>query len=539
MQFLIDAKNFMPHGYCLSWSPILLWMHVISDVIITLSYYFIPLCLTYFVRNRKDLPYPWLIGMFAMFIVACGTTHLLSAITIWIPLYWLEGYLKVFTALISVATAFAMIWVVPLALKLPSPTELQESHNQLQATLDAIPDLLFEVDAEGRYCSYHAPCSDELVTKHESFIGKKLTEILPTNAADVCLSALQDAQNNGGWSIGKQFKLNRPEGERWFELSASVKPMGLGKAPHFVVLSREITERKQAETEQRIAAIAFESQEAMVITDANLVILRINKMFTETSGYSAQEAIGKKINFLRSNRHDNDFYQTMWHSINTTGTWQGEIWDKRKNGEIYPKWLTITAVVNDEKIVTHYVGSHIDITTRKANEEYVERLAFYDPLTDLPNRRLLQNRLEHGIKVSHRINRKMAILMLDLDKFKLVNDTLGHAAGDELLLQVAARIKAQLREGDTVARLGGDEFIVFLEEIHTNDVPSIVASALVKTLMEPFNLKQCQNVEIGASIGISLFPEHGMDGNKLMDKADIALYQAKNNGRGCFVYYDN
>jgi diguanylate cyclase (GGDEF)-like protein/PAS domain S-box-containing protein len=447
--------------------------------------------------------------------------------------------LKVFTALISVATAFAMIWVVPLALKLPSPTELQESHNQLQATLDAIPDLLFEVDAEGSYCSYHAPCSDELVTKHESFIGKKLTEILPTNAADVCLSALQDAQNNGGWSIGKQFKLNRPEGERWFELSVSVKPMGLGKAPHFVVLSREITERKQAETEQRIAAIAFESQEAMVITDANLVILRINKMFTETTGYSAQEAIGKKINFLRSNRHDNDFYQTMWHSINTTGTWQGEIWDKRKSGDVYPKWLTITAVVNDEKIVTHYVGSHIDITTRKANEEYVERLAFYDPLTDLPNRRLLQDRLEHGIKVSHRINRKMAILMLDLDKFKLVNDTFGHAAGDELLLQVAARIKAQLREGDTVARLGGDEFIVFLEEICTNDVPSIVASALVKTLMEPFNLKQCQNVEIGASIGISLFPEHGMDGNKLMDKADIALYQAKNNGRGCFVYYDN
>jgi diguanylate cyclase (GGDEF)-like protein/PAS domain S-box-containing protein len=535
---LLDIKNLIPHGYCLSWSPLLLWMHVVSDVIITLSYYSIPLSLAYFVRNRKDLPYPWLIGMFAMFIVACGTTHLLSVITIWIPLYWIDGYLKVFTALISIATAIAMIWVVPLALKLPSPAELQESHNQLKATLDAIPDLLFEVDSEGRYCSYHTPCSEQLVTEHKSFLGKNLTDILPKNAAAVCLAAFQEAKNNGGWSRGKQFKLDRPEGERWFELSVSVKPMS-DEEPHFVVLSREITERKIAETEQRIAAIAFESQESMVITNAKQEILRINKMFSETTGYSVEEAVGQKMSFLKSGRHDADFYKAMWESLNATGTWQGEIWDRRKDGSIYPKWLTITAVLNNQGQVTHYVGSHIDITERKANEEYVQQLAFYDPLTQLPNRRLLQDRLEHGIKVGQRTNRKMAILMLDLDKFKAVNDTLGHAAGDELLQQVASRIKAQLRNEDTVARLGGDEFIVLLEEIHTNDDASVVAMCLVKTLLEPFHLTQSDNVQIGTSIGISLFPDNSTDERTLMEKADKALYQAKNNGRGCFVYYQD
>jgi diguanylate cyclase (GGDEF)-like protein/PAS domain S-box-containing protein len=539
MMELLDIKNLMPHGYCLSWSPILLWMHVASDVIITLSYYFIPLCLAYFVRNRKDLPYPWLIGMFAAFIVACGTTHLLSAITIWIPLYWIDGYLKVFTALISIATAFAMIWVVPLALKLPSPAELQESHNQLQATLDAIPDLLFEVDSEGRYSSYYAARSEQLITTHESFVGKKLTDILPKNAAAVCFSALEEAKNNGGWSRGKQFKLDRPEGERWFELSASLKSGNLEDKPHFVVLSREITERKIAETEQRIAAIAFESQESMVITDANQIILRVNQMFTETTGYSAADAIGQKMNLLRSGNHDHAFYEAMWESINATGTWQGEIWDRRKDGSTYPKWLTITAVLNDEGKVTHYVGSHIDITERKANEEYIQRLAFYDPLTQLPNRRLLQDRLEHGIKVSQRTHRKMAILMLDLDKFKAVNDTFGHAAGDELLQQVASRIKTQLRDEDTVARLGGDEFIVLLEEIHAHDDASVVAMSLVKTLTEPFKLTQSDNVQIGTSIGISLFPDNGMDEKTLTEKADQALYQAKNNGRGCFIYYQD
>jgi diguanylate cyclase (GGDEF)-like protein/PAS domain S-box-containing protein len=536
MQTLIDIKNLIPHGYCLSWSPVLLWMHVVSDVIITLSYYFIPLSLLYFIRKREDLPYPWLITMFALFIVACGTTHLLSVVTIWIPLYWLDGYLKVFTALISIATAFATVLVIPLALKLPSPEQLQAANNQLNATIDAIPDLLFEVDSEGRYYSYHQPHFEPLVLNHESFIGKKLIDILPKAAAETCLFALEDAKNNG-WSRGRQFKLELPDGIRWFELSVSVKQVNESNEPHFVVLSREITERKLAETEQRIASIAFESQESMVITDVNLIILRVNNAYVQMSGYSNEELIGKKVNLIKSGHHNNDFYNSMWKTINATGSWQGEIWDRRKNGEIYPKWLTITVVLNEEGKATHYVGNSIDITERKTNEEYIQQLAFYDYLTRLPNRRLFYERLEHATKNSTRNSKKIAILMLDLDKFKAVNDTFGHAAGDELLLQVANRIKVHLREQDTVARLGGDEFIVLLEEIQTNDDASIVALALIKALNEPFNLIQSDNVEIGTSVGISIFPDNSFDVEILMNQADKALYQAKNNGRGCLAYF--
>jgi diguanylate cyclase (GGDEF)-like protein/PAS domain S-box-containing protein len=686
MQLLInffDLKNLVPHGYCLSWGSLLLWLHVISDALITLSYYSIPLSLLYFIRLRKDLPYPWLIVMFACFIVACGTTHLLAIITIWIPVYWLEAYLKVFTALISVASALAMFWVIPLALKLPSPAQLQaeieqrkrsdkaqketlerlqkiasrlpgmvcqfrldadgstslpycsegirdvfkltpeqayadvgllsslvhpddyvvvlrtiqksaqdltlwlcefrvllndgsehwllanalperkddgatlwygfiteiterkqaeneilRTRNQLQATLDAIPDLLFEVDAQGRYYSYHAPQHSQLiVASHASFIGKKLTEILPLEAANVCLAALEEAQQQG-WSVGKQFKLPRPEGDFWFELSVSAKYLEQNhNDSHFIVLSRDITQRKQAETELHIAATAFESQEAMVITDANSVILRINAAFTEITGYTPEEAIGQKINLLRSGRHDTAFYQAMWHSINSTGSWQGEIWDRRKNGEIYPKWLTITAVTGDDGQVSHYVGVHTDITERKATEEYINQLAFYDVLTQLPNRRLLQERMKHALEVSHRSGSQLAVLMMDLDKFKAVNDTLGHAAGDELLQQVAVRIKTCLRQVDMVARLGGDEFFILMEDVKGYEYVAPVAALIIQTLSQPFTLSQNQVAYIGASIGIAIHPEHGDNTEILMDHADAALYHAKDQGRGCFAYF--
>lgn len=683
MQILInlfDLKGLMPHGYCLSWSSLLLWMHVASDVLITLSYYFIPLSLAYCLRYRRDLPYPWLIVMFAAFIVACGTTHLLSVITIWIPVYWLEGYIKVFTALISLGTALAMSWVIPLALKLPSPAQLQAeidhsklidkarqealdrlqkiasrlpgmvyqlhlsadnsfslpycsdgvrdifalspeqacedvdqlfarihpddsyavfksikqsaqnltlwlcefrvlienggehwllanalpekktdqstiwygfisditerkrgeseilaARNQLQATLDAIPDLLFEVDTEGRYYSYHAPAGS-LIRSHELFLGKKLTEILPADAAEVCLQALREAEQKG-WSTGKEFKLVQPQGEFWFELSVSLKAIKAEELPHFIVLSRDITERKRVETELRIAATAFESQEAMVITDANNVILRINAAFCQITGYSAEEAIGKKINLLRSGRHDQAFYEAMWRSIDNTGSWQGEIWDRRKNGEVYPKWLTITAVIGTDGKVSHYVGIHTDITERKATEEYINQLAFYDSLTKLPNRRLLNERLKHAIELNHRTGSEMAVLMMDLDKFKAVNDTLGHAAGDELLQQVAQRIKSQLREVDMVARLGGDEFVILMENVKHYEHVAPVAEAIIQALTEPFILNQNYDAYIGASIGIAIHPQHGVNAEELMDNADTALYHAKDQGRGCFAYF--
>ncbi len=299
----------------------------------------------------------------------------------------------------------------------------------------------------------------------------------------------------------------------------------------------DITERKQAEEHLRIAATAFESQEAMVITDTESVILRVNKAFTQSTGYSEEEVVGQKINILKSGVHDAHFYGEMWASILSSGSWQGEIWDRRKNGEIYPKWLSITAVKGYAGQVTHYIGTHDDITERKAADEQIKQLAFYDPLTLLPNRRLLQERLKHSINMERRDGRQLGLLMLDLDRFKVVNDSLGHLAGDDLLKQVGERITERLRDVDMVARLGGDEFIILLEDITQPEDAARVAEEIIIELAKPFFLAHGDSVKIGASIGISLYPQHGENIDALMDHADAALYQAKDAGRGCFAYF--
>ncbi|WP_340121758.1 EAL domain-containing protein [Methylobacter svalbardensis] len=308
---------------------------------------------------------------------------------------------------------------------------------------------------------------------------------------------------------------------------------------------RDVTEQKQAEAGLRIAATAFESQEGMSITDANQIILKVNKAFTRVTGYSPEEVIGQTHALLNSGRQDADFYQALQHSLKQDGYWEGEIWNKRKNGDIYPEWLSITTVSDTNNQIINYVSAFTDITKNKEAEETIHNLAYYDPLTALPNRRLLWERLTHAIEMERRDGKQLALLMLDLDRFKAVNDSMGHLAGDELLQQVAARIKARLRDVDMVARLGGDEFVVLLENITHPEDAARVAENIVADLGRPFQLLQSsitypelsRKVIIGASIGISLFPQHGDSPEKLMDNADIALYRAKDEGRSCFAYF--
>lgn len=302
----------------------------------------------------------------------------------------------------------------------------------------------------------------------------------------------------------------------------------------------DITQQKQDEVDLRIAATAFELQDAMLVTDANKVILRVNRAFTRITGYSAKEAIGNTPHMLSSGRHDKAFFAAMWDSINRTGAWQGEIWNRRKNGDIYPEWLIITAVrepYDMSRQVNHYVASFSDISSRKAAEEEIRQLAFYDPLTRLPNRRLLQERLKHSIEIERREGKRLALLMLDLDRFKAVNDSFGHLAGDELLQQVSERISAKVRDIDMVVRLGGDEFVVLLEDIAHPEDAARMANEIIFVLSEAFQLSQSNDVKIGISIGISLYPEHGSDFGMLMSCADAALYEAKDQGRGCYAYF--
>jgi len=302
--------------------------------------------------------------------------------------------------------------------------------------------------------------------------------------------------------------------------------------------TEDVTARKLEEAELRVAAAAFESHESMFVTNAQVEILRVNHAFTNLFGYAASEVVGQNPRLFKSGRHEVDFYATMWAELHAHHSWQGEIWNTRKSGEEFPCWQCITAVCDEAGLVTHYVATHTDITLRKATEDEVKRLAFFDPLTNLPNRRLLSDRLHQGVAHAKREQGHVALIFVDLDRFKPVNDRYGHAAGDQLLQAVAHRLRACVRESDTVARVGGDEFVVLLDGIgQTNDAMQ-VAEKIHAVLLEPFRLTSGQSVHISSSAGVALYPEHGMDEATLSRHADVAMYAAKAAGRDQYVVYE-
>ena len=305
---------------------------------------------------------------------------------------------------------------------------------------------------------------------------------------------------------------------------------------------RDITSKKLTEASLRVAATAFESQEGMLITDANNVILRVNQSFTAISGYTAEDVIGKKPHLLSSGRHDSAFYATMWESIKRLGFWEGEIWNKRKNGEIYPEHLCITAVKNPEGTITNYVATLTDITMSRNAADEIQHLAFYDALTRLPNRRLLLERLKLALTSSARTGKAGALLFLDLDHFKTLNDTLGHDIGDLLLQYAAQRIESSVREGDTVARLGGDEFVVMLEDLSHESAEAVaqaeaVGNKILVALSQPYHLA-AHEYRNTSSIGVTIFNNRQYSVDELFKQADIAMYQAKKDGRNTLRFFD-
>jgi diguanylate cyclase (GGDEF)-like protein/PAS domain S-box-containing protein len=300
---------------------------------------------------------------------------------------------------------------------------------------------------------------------------------------------------------------------------------------------QDISERKASEESLRLAASVYEtSSEGIMITDADNHIIAVNSAFTEITGYTQEEAIGKSPSILKSGRHDETFYQAMWHELNTSGRWQGEIWDQRKNGEVYPNWLTINTVFNEDGTVQRRVAMFTDISQKRQAEELIWRQANFDALTDLPNRQMFHDRLDQDIKKANRGGRPLALMLLDLDRFKEVNDTLGHDKGDILLKEVALRLGGCVRESDTVARLGGDEFIVLLGELDEPGSIERVAQDILNKLTEPFQLGN-ELAYISASVGITLYPEDASEIEALLKNADQAMYAAKNLGRNRYSYF--
>ncbi len=280
-----------------------------------------------------------------------------------------------------------------------------------------------------------------------------------------------------------------------------------------------------------LAAQVFDNVlEAIVITDREGVILQANPAFETVTGFRVDEALGRRANLLKSDRHPPEFYQQMWQQLTTVGSWRGEIWNRRKDGEIYPAMLTIVSVRNAEGEITHYIGTQEDISLNKLNEERIRHLAFHDPLTGLANRVLFADRIMTSIQRGKRESRQLALIVLDLDGFKAVNDTYGHAAGDQLLVEIARRLQGVLRAEDTVARFGGDEFTALLPEIDVPGDAETVAQKILATVSEPVAIAGHQ-VQVSASVGISIYPVHGEDYQTLFAAADAAMYQAKLAGK--------
>ncbi len=348
---------------------------------------------------------------------------------------------------------------------------------------------------------------------------------------------VQGLFENTQWRSREQ-KIRTREGKTliWVFTSSLVAPLTDGRQL-MMSMASDITERKQFEEQLQLANLVYEnSSEGMMITDPDGRIVSVNPAFTTMLGYRGQEVIGQFPRYFRSGRHDKAFYQAMWHDLNSKGFWQGEIWNKRKNGEHIAEWLTINTICSEDGSILKRVGLFSDITKKKQDEEIIWRQANFDSLTGLANRRMFQERLEIEIKESQREEFPFALIFLDLDEFKAVNDMFGHDMGDELLKQAALRLLDCVRVTDVVCRLGGDEFTIIITRLNRSISVERVAQGIIDSLSTPFLLGE-HVAHVSASVGITIFPDDANDIDRLLKNADHAMYAAKNKGRHCYSYF--
>ncbi|WP_273021931.1 EAL domain-containing protein [Rheinheimera sp.] len=302
------------------------------------------------------------------------------------------------------------------------------------------------------------------------------------------------------------------------------------------LMARDVALRTSADYLRLAHKVIDASLDGIMITDHDGIIQSVNPSFCSITGYSLQEVLGQSPRLLSSGLHQTEFYRDMWQVLLQHGHWQGEIWNKRKNGELYPQWLTITAIRNEQQQISQFAAIFSDITERKQQEQKIHQLAYIDELTGLANRRMFFDRLQLSLANAHRHNHQLAVLFLDLDLFKRINDTLGHQAGDQALKEVARRISETVREGESVARLGGDEFTILLPEISQTDPLECLARRLIKQIEKPVRLLD-QEFFLTTSIGIAVYPQDGVNAEQLVKHADVAMYQAKNSGRNQYCFY--
>ena len=476
-------------------------------------------------------------GLLATFLAALGIDYLLI-----LPLNTLKISDKYDLIQWSSLIVNGLIISVSCEMLMRMHARAERNLKLLNVAVSGTGDAVFVKDKIGRYLIINQAAAN--------FVGKSMAEILgkddrflfPESSAQTVIMRDQQVMENRQTQSYEESLVSLDGKSIIFDVIKGPMFDDAGNVIGVFGISRDITAFKQAEINLQIAAVAFEFPNSVMITDAALNILRVNKVFTETFGYTAEEVVGKTAKLLRPDSQDSTFYDEMWHQINTTGSWQGEILNRHKSGQLLSNLFSISAVKSNEGIVTHYVGSHVDITERKAAADKILHIAFHDLLTQLPNRQLFNDRLKQAIAYSAGTFQIGALLLIDLDNFKTLNDTLGHDIGDLLLQQVAERLAINVREGDIVARLGGDEFVILLEDLSDNVLDAAASAEMLgekvlAALNQPY-LLGTYHYHNTSSIGVTM-----LEGNQLMiadllKQADISMYQAKKAGRNTLCFFD-
>jgi diguanylate cyclase (GGDEF)-like protein/PAS domain S-box-containing protein len=373
----------------------------------------------------------------------------------------------------------------------------------------------------------------------DQIIGASDQDILAMEHADALFQPGGDVIEDENTADFRELELITPlEGKRQFRTRITPIFDRHGRRTYLLCVAEDITGRRQAEEKLNLTAAVFEyTDQGVIIIDRKHCIVSVNPAFITLTGYTLDEVKGKNLLFLKSSRHNEAFYDNIWRSLENKGSWKGDIWNIRKNGETYPSWHTISPIYNSESgKLTHYVSIFSDITPIKRQQANVDLLAYHDPLTGLPNRLLFTERLEHALSVLARLNTQVALLFFDLDGFKDINDTLGHTVGDSLLQAVAGRMQSVLRDGDTVARFGGDEFVVLTESCESRAGLEQVAEKLIKAVSQPLQVDE-QEIEVQTSVGVAVAPADATDSQTLIKAADQAMYRAKaHKGSHCCFY---
>ncbi|MDQ5880882.1 MAG: hypothetical protein QG616_712 [Pseudomonadota bacterium] len=395
--------------------------------------------------------------------------------------------------------------------------------------------LLVELPA-GRVIDANAAAFEMLGISQATLLGMEITALGIRDAVPLLTTLNADSSATTPTLHHLETQIHGQDGGRT-PLDLSYRVAVVDGTPFGILLGRDAGARIASEAQLRLAArVISRSGEGIMIADAGGLIIEVNTAFEKITGYTREEALGRNPNFLASGRQDAEFYRLMWHTLNESNFWQGEIWNRRKNGEVFPEWLSLSAIRDDADKITHYVGTFSDVTEARAREARIQHMAHHDFLTGLPNRFLLVDRFSQVAASAQRNDTRFALLFMDLDRFKNVNDTLGHTVGDQLLCDVARRLSQAVRTTDTVSRQGGDEFIVLLGEIESPEAAAQVARKLTQVLSEPCQLGGHQ-ITVTPSIGIAVSPEDGSDLDSLLKHADLAMYDAKQQGRNNYQFF--